>query len=426
MATWKKLIVSGSVAELASVSASVGVLVGTNQQIQPTQANTRLTGSFTGSFTGDGTGLTGVTATPSFPTNATTNLASTDKFFINDDPGDATSGNKKFTYGNLLTDLAGTGLSVEATDSLSVNSGSMQTFFNSSSYAGVSGDILINASTGVATIQANSVALGTDTTGDYVATVSGSGAIVSSVTSGEGSTPNITLNTASTTFTSGVVSALPTGTVSGSSFSSPSQGTVRAVINGVQTDVDTGLQTGDSPQFVDVTLTGDIAVNGGDITTSAATFNVATTNATTINVGTTGATAVNIGNGSSTTTVNNKLVVSGDLVVNGTTTTVDTTNITIEDKFALFASGSDTNTDGGIIIQQAASTGYALGVDASADRWALQNNASPTATSLTPDAFMGVVQEGTANPASDPVYGGASGFGTIFVDSNTGNIWIYS
>ncbi len=426
MATWKKLIVSGSVAELASVSASVGVLVGTNQQIQPTQAGTRLTGSFNGSFTGDGTGLTGVTATPSFPTVSTTNLASTDKFFVNDDAGDATSGNKKFTYGNLLTDLAGSGLSVEATDSLSVNSGSLQTFFNSSSYAGVSGDILINASTGVATIQDNSVALGTDTTGDYVATVSGSGAIVSSATSGEGSTPNITLNTTSTTFTSGVVSALPTGTVSGSSFSSPSQGTVRAVINGVQTDVDTGLQTGDSPQFVDVTLTGDIAVNGGDITTSAATFNVATTNATTINVGTTGATAVNVGNGSSTTTVNNRLVVTGDLVVNGISTVLDTTTLTIEDKWALFASGSDTNTDGGIVVQQAASTGYALGVDASADRWALQNNLSPTGSAITPDAFMGVIQEGTANPVSNPVYGGANGNGTVFVNTNNGEIWIYS
>ncbi len=429
MATWKKLIVSGSVAELASVSASVGVLVGTNQQIQPTQAGTRLTGSFNGSFTGDGTGLTGVTATPSFPTVSTTNLASTDKFFVNDDAGDATSGNKKFTYGNLLTDLAGSGLSVEATDSLSVNSGSLQTFFNSSSYAGVSGDILINASTGVATIQANSVALGTDTTGDYVATVSGSGAIVSSATSGEGSTPNITLNTTSTTFTSGVVSALPTGTVSGSSFSSPSQGTVRAVINGVQTDVDTGLQTGDSPQFVDVTLTGDIAVNGGDITTSAATFNVATTNATTINVGTTGATAVNVGNGSSTTTVNNRLVVTGDLVVNGISTVLVTTTLTIEDKWALFASGSDTNTDGGIVVQQAASTGYALGVDASADRWALQNNLDPTQntpTSISPDAFMGVIQEGTANPVSNPVYGGANGNGTVFVNTNNGEIWIYS
>lgn len=432
MATWKKIIVSGSNAELAQVTASIGVLVGSNQVIGTTQAATRLTGSFTGSFTGgftgDGTGLTGVTATPTFPSTATTNITSTHKFFVNDDAGDATSGNKKFTYGDLLTDLAGTGISVEGTDSLSVNSGSMQTFFNSSSYAGVSGDVLVNPSTGVATIQANSVALGTDTTGDYVTSVSASGALVSSALSGEGSTPNITLNTASTTFTSGVVSALPTATVSGSSFSSPSQGTVRATINGVNTDVDTGLQTGDSPQFVDVTLTGDINVNGGDIITSAATFNIATTNATTINVGTTGTAAVNIGGGASTTTVNNKLVVTGDLVVNGTTTTVDTTSLTIEDKFALFASGSDGSTDGGIIVQQGVTDGYALGIDASADRWALQNNAVPTATVLTPDAFMGVIQQ-WANVGAQPVspqYGGATGFGTIGVQIDTGDVWIYS
>ena len=401
MATWKKLIVSGSVAELAAVSASVGILVGTNQQIQTTQANTRLTGSFTGSFAGDGTGLTGVTATATFPTNEIANLSNTDKFFTSDGTNSFT------TYGNLLTDLAGSGLSVEATDSLSVNSGSLQTFFNSSSYAGISGDILVDTSTGVATIQANSVALGTDTTGNYVATVTGSGAIVSSATTGEGSTPEITLNTSSTTFTSGVVSALPAGTVSGSSFTSPSQGTVRATINGVQTDVDTGLQTGDSPQFVDVTLTGDITVGGNDIKASN------------------GTTAITLN--AANATVSGSLTVSGDLIVNGTTTTLDTTNLLVEDKFALFASGSDASTDGGIIVQQGATDGYALGVDASADRWALQNNADiANITSVTPDAFMGVIQEGNVSPASNPVYGGANGFGTIFVNSNNGEIWIYS
>ena len=58
------------------------------------------------------------------------------------------------------------------------------------------------------------------------------------------------------TVTSGDISAiLPSGLVSGSVFSSPSQGTVRAQINGVNTDVDTGLQTGDSPTFQGVTLT---------------------------------------------------------------------------------------------------------------------------------------------------------------------------
>jgi hypothetical protein len=420
MATWKKLIVSGSSAELSAVTASSGILVGSNQQIQPSVANTRLSGSFSGSFAGDGSNLTNITATATFPTNEITNLSNTDKFFTS-------NGSNSFTtYGNLLTDLAGSGLSVEATDSLSVNSGSMLAFYTGSTFSTVSGDITIS-STGVATIQANSVALGTDTTGDYVATVTGSGAIVSSATTGEGSTPEITLNTSSTTFTSGVVSALPGGTVSGSSFSSPSQGTVRATINGVNTDVDTGLQTGDSPQFVNATLTGDLAVNGGDITTTALTFNVATTQAATVNIGTADATAVNLGkSGASTVTVSDKLVVTGDLVVNGTTTTLDTTNLLIEDKFALFASGSDTNTDGGIVVQQSSTTGYALGVDASADRWALQNNTLPTATSITPDAFMGVIQEGTVSPSSNPVYGGANGNGTVFVNTNNGEIWIYS
>ncbi len=427
MATWKKLIVSGSVAELASVSASVGVLVGTNQQIQPTAADTRLSGSFSGSFAGDGSGLTNVTATATFPTNEITNLSSSDKFFTS-------NGSNSFTtYGNILTDLAGSGLSVEGSpsDSLSVNSGSLQTFFNSSSYAGISGDILINASTGVATIQANSVALGTDTTGNYVATVSGSGAIVSSVTTGEGSTPEITLNTSSTTFTSGVVSALPAGTVSGSSFSSPSQGTVRAVINGVQTDVDTGLQTGDSPQFVDVTLTGDITVGGNDVKmsggTTALTFS-GTGDVEVIGDLKVGGNDIKSSDGSTAITLSgNSVTIPGNLTVNGTTTTVNTDNLIVEDKFALFASGSTDATDGGILVQQGATSAYALAVDASADRWALQNNADiVNITSVAPDAFMGVIQEGTANPVSNPVYGGASGFGTIFVDSNTGNIWIYS
>lgn len=60
MATWKKIIVSGSDAALTSLTASAGIQVGTNQQITTSQSTTFLTGSFTGSFTGDGSGLTGI------------------------------------------------------------------------------------------------------------------------------------------------------------------------------------------------------------------------------------------------------------------------------------------------------------------------------------------------------------------------------
>jgi len=54
------------------------------------------------------------------------------------------------------------------------------------------------------------------------------------------------------------------------------------------------LQTSASPSFVGITLTGDIAVNGGDITTTAGTFNLINTNATTLNIGG-AATVLNVG-----------------------------------------------------------------------------------------------------------------------------------
>lgn len=76
---------------------------------------------------------------------------------------------------------------------------------------------------------------------------------------------------------------------------------------------------------------GDIAVNGGDITTTAITATIFNTNATTINIAGAG-TNINIGSSTGNTTINNNLVVSGDLTVNGSTTTIDTTTLRVEDK----------------------------------------------------------------------------------------------
>ena len=57
---------------------------------------------------------------------------------------------------------------------------------------------------------------------------------------------------------------LPDGTVSSSVLASPSQGTVRLTINGAVTDVDTGLQVGDTPLFTGLDSSGSInlASNG--------------------------------------------------------------------------------------------------------------------------------------------------------------------
>ena len=73
------------------------------------------------SLSGDGQAITGVTATPTFPSAACTSIKSSDKIFINDNADGCTTGNKNITYANLLTDLAGgAGIVVTGTDSLCV------------------------------------------------------------------------------------------------------------------------------------------------------------------------------------------------------------------------------------------------------------------------------------------------------------------
>jgi len=115
---------NGSAFVNASLTDNGTTITGTTS-IQLTGASSNLTGSFTGSFSGsfngNGAGLTGVTATPSFPTSIITGLSTADKFFVNDDPsGNSTSNNKQITYGNLLVDLAGTNLVTESNDSLAL------------------------------------------------------------------------------------------------------------------------------------------------------------------------------------------------------------------------------------------------------------------------------------------------------------------
>jgi len=128
----------------------------------------------------------------------------------------------------------------------------------------------------------------------------------------------------------------------------------------------------------DTVLTGDLAVNGGDITTTATTFNLVNATATTLNIGG-AATAVDIGATTGTTSVNNalsvdgnfdvggasiftvnatsgntetagNLIVGGDLTVNGTTTSVNVDVLDVEDALIRLASGNTSDSvDIGIV-----------------------------------------------------------------------------
>jgi hypothetical protein len=77
-----------------------------------------------------------------------------------------------------------------------------------------------------------------------------------------------------------------------------------------------------------VVLNGDLAVNGGDITTTATTFNLITANATTVNAFT-AATTLEIGAATGTTNINNNLDVDGDVNIDGGDLTVSTTTFNL-------------------------------------------------------------------------------------------------
>lgn len=329
---------SGNGSQLTSLNAT-NVSSGTlNNSRLPSQISvTGVSASFTGSFTGDGAGLTGITADgldlDTFGTDLTgQTIVGTDKLILSDG---GTEG--RINVSQLSTPLAGTGLEANSGTiriattaagngltggggsalSLDTNSATftdgVKAKLNTESVVSSSAQVDHDQTTNFVTnehIDHSTVTLtaGTGLTGGGDITTSRTFNVASANNGIVVNADNIELDTASTTFTTGVKSKLdadgivssssqidhdqttnfsadehftqanittvgtvtvgsvtailPSGTVSSSAFSSPSQGTVRATVNGVQTDVDTGLQTGDSPQFTNLTLTGNATING--------------------------------------------------------------------------------------------------------------------------------------------------------------------
>ena len=145
---------------------------------------------------------------------------------------------------------------------------------------------------------------------------------------------------------------------------------MRATINGVDSDVDLGLQTGDNVEFADALIT-------------------------------------------------------GDLTVQGTASFQHTEDLDVADRFIRLASGSNANGDGGIVVQQdSATNGEAFAFDNAESRWGVTSSFDPSTNTIVPDAFMTANVTGADN---DPT-GIAARYqknGNIFI-GNTGDIWIYS
>ena len=118
------------------------------------------------------------------------------------------------------------------------------------------------------------------------------------------------------------------------------------------------------------------------------------------------------------------LTLSGDLTVEGSTTTLATTNLTVEDRFVFIATGSAAaNVDGGIVVQSGsnADTGSALYHDINSQRWSVAKEVKAEATALTPLSFVTTVSTADTAPSTAS---GSYGIGEMWVETDTQDVYI--
>ena len=436
MAEWKKIIVSGSDAHLASVTASNLtandlVIAGTGGALESSgfsydSGNSLLefgnitvsASAFSGSFfIGDGTGLTNVTA--EFPTEALggTSLDAI-KFYVND-------GANKFISGSQIDDYVYSGVSGDATiaadGTLTIANTVIEGANLSSSVADgttieLSSNTLSvlkvpNALTDVAGGGLNDFSF--DGSGAVSLEVSGAVDLTDNIitkwddTSGKFVDSSLTDDGSAITGTTSIqltgASSNLSGSFSGSFFG---DGTG---LTGVASNLDiSGSTGGGTVDLQDQVLT--VAGTANEIETSAA--------GQTVTIGL-----------PDDVTIGNNLTVGGNLNVQGTTTTIDTANLAVEDKFILLNSGSATAGDeSGIIFGGSNGTvnnGAALiwngDYNSNDGRLAIANSVNADATSATISYYVGGVFDGTEGDAATAQ---ADHRGNIRVDSSD-DIWIY-
>ena len=171
--------------------------------------------------------------------------------------------------------------------------------------------------TGTVVLPDNTVALGTKTTGDYVATITGGTGVTSSAaTSGEGTTHTLSIGQA-------------VGTTDNVTFA------------GVTAD---NIKVG-------VTASNEIDTASGDLTIDSA---------------------------GGTVTIDDNLTVTGNLTVSGTTTSINTETLTVDDNIIVLnnnATGAP-SANAGIEVERGSSTNVALRWNETSDKWELTEDGS--------------------------------------------------
>lgn len=373
MATWKKVIVSGS--NLSQLNNDANYLV-------DAQDGAVLSGSFSGSFQGDGSNLTGVVATVS--------NALTDGNGIVDFSYDGSSAGV-----TVAVEVSGSTLSVDAGGVKVADAGITATQLASS----VAGDGLAGgAGTALSVnVDDSSIEISSDTLQVKA------GGVTNAMLANSGSTIGSTLVSLGATVTT-IDGLTLTGAVGSGSFSGSFVGDGSG-LTGLVSTLDVSGSTGNGS--VDL-LTQDFTIQGtsNEVDTSMS--------GQTLTIGL-----------PDDVTIGQDLTVTRNLVVQGTASFQHETNLDVADRFIRLASGSSANGDGGIVIQQdSAANGEAFAFDTATTRWGVTGSFDASTNTVAPDAFMAAVVVGTsADPADAPARYQAAG--NIFV-GNDQEIYIYS
>ena len=466
MASWKKVIVSGSIAELNIVSASGGFfgdgsaltgIVGTSDNNFTTTLLNKLNAI---EASADVTDTTNVTAAGALMDTEVTNLAQV-KAFDSSDYATSTQGTKADNAlpksGGAMTGAITTNSTFDGVDIATRDGVLTSTTTTANAALPKAGGAMTGAITTNSTFDGRDVATdGTkldtiETNADVTDTtnVTAAGALMDTevtnlaqvkafdssdyATAAQGTTADAAMPKSGGAFTGAVTT---NSTIDGVDIA-----TRDGVLTSTTTTANAALPKAGGAMTGAITTNStfdgrDVATDGTKLDTIETNADV--TDATNVNAAgavmetdltsTTHVYAINQGLATGDDVAFNDLTLAGDLIVNGDTTTLSTTNLSIEDKFITIASGSTSATDGGLVVsKQANGAGFGFGYDTATTRWVLDNDLAVAATGIVADAYVGTVEVSTSAPSAAPTYGGSSnGFGTMHVKTNTGDIYIYA
>ena len=382
MASWKKILTSGSAVEATTLTLS---------------------------------GLSGATETTALMINSS-DVVSTralgSNAFTSTTIGTTTAA---LTAGAGLNNGGGT-FNGSTARTFSINSGSMAAFYSSSAFSKVSGEISI-AGTGAATVANNVI-----DESNLKTSVAGTG-----LTGGNGTALSIDVNG----LDAEVIATGDTIVFNDSGDNGVHKESIDDLfkIGPALVDEDAIAQASDYILFLNGGSSGETkkesvadfvdAINGTGLSAGSGQLSVDLS----------GLSSVTIGAGTSEVTVGDNLTVAGDLTVNGATTTITSTNTQVADPFIFLASGSaGTNLDAGIIVQSgsAHNSGSALYHDTSKQRWAVTKQVGKTHTGSTLTEQGMIVTAQALGDDGDPVAADVKyGVGEIAIKNN-GEVWIYS